>query len=293
MIDDSVDPQETPERSAAPEGRPKKRLLTRRNFMHFGVGAGIGVIGGGAYAWQSHRLELVHTRYELRLGSSRAIHVAAISDLHLAGSPEDYALLLQRVREASPDLILVVGDTVDHPRGYELVSILAEIDAPLGKFACLGNWDCSLHVDEEEVARALARAGVRLLVNEGVQVGGINLVGLDDWVFGVPDLSVVPKFAAAGPTLVMAHCPAIFDDLIAQGDQQDGISPYLVISGHTHGGQIAPFGIAPYTPYGSSRYVQGWYHHAQADLYVMRGIGFSNIQLRIGSRPELTIFELT
>lgn len=70
----------------------------------------------------------------------------------------------------------------------------------------------------------------------------------------------------------------------------------LVLSGHTHGGQVQLAGWAPVTPRGSGRYLEGWYgDHAEdgvPPMYVSRGVGTSGIPVRLGSRPELAVFEL-
>jgi predicted MPP superfamily phosphohydrolase len=61
----------------------------------------------------------------------------------------------------------------------------------------------------------------------------------------------------------------------------------LIVSGHTHGGQLALFGWAPFTPAGSGRFVSGEYVTPLGRLYVTRGLGTSLLPIRLGSRPEL------
>ena len=69
-------------------------------------------------------------------------------------------------------------------------------------------------------------------------------------------------------------------------------APAAILSGHTHGGQIRlPF-YAPYTPYGSGRFVAGWYRDTLAPLYVSRGIGTVTIPARLFCLPELAVFTL-
>jgi hypothetical protein len=65
----------------------------------------------------------------------------------------------------------------------------------------------------------------------------------------------------------------------------------LLLAGHTHGGQVAPFGLALTLPSGSGRYVAGWYRDAGPPMYVSRGIGTSLIPVRLGATPELVRFE--
>ena len=69
-------------------------------------------------------------------------------------------------------------------------------------------------------------------------------------------------------------------------------APFTAFAGHTHGGQIAPFGVALVTPPGSGAYVKGWYGAGGQRLYVSRGLGNSDIPFRIGSPPELALLTL-
>jgi predicted MPP superfamily phosphohydrolase len=83
--------------------------------------------------------------------------------------------------------------------------------------------------------------------------------------------------------LVLAHCPAARDALGLPTEHPAS----LVLSGHTHGGQIAPLGIATWRPTGSGRYVAGWYTDGGPPLYVSRGVGTSLVPVRIGAAPEM------
>ena len=69
-------------------------------------------------------------------------------------------------------------------------------------------------------------------------------------------------------------------------------SAVIVIAGHTHGGQIAPFGKAVVTPSGSGSYIHGWYQSGNTSMYVMRGIGTSGPPIRIGARPEILVLDI-
>jgi uncharacterized protein len=65
-----------------------------------------------------------------------------------------------------------------------------------------------------------------------------------------------------------------------------------VLSGHTHGGQVAPFGLATILPRGCGRYVAGWYRdEGGPPMYVSRGIGTSLVPVRIGATPELVVID--
>ena len=220
----------------------------------------------------------------------RPLRLVQVSDLHLHGIGTRERQLLARIDEARADLIVITGDTVDRPDALPiLAALLAELPSAPRKLAILGNWEHRCGAAGSALARTYERHGVELLVNRSVDVaheGSTLLVtGLDDLMLGRPD----PAVALAAATrrdhhLVLAHCPAARDAL--------GLPPEhaatLVLSGHTHGGQIAPFGVAPWRPAGSGRYLAGWYRDdGGPPLYVSRGVGTSLMPVRIGAVPEM------
>jgi predicted MPP superfamily phosphohydrolase len=116
----------------------------------------------------------------------------------------------------------------------------------------------------------------------------VRVTGFDDIRRGQPD----PVAALAGSEpcdhhLVLAHCPAHRDALDLPAEHPAD----LVLSGHTHGGQVAPGGFALLTPPGSGRYVAGWYRDDGPPLFVSRGIGTSTVPIRLGSAPELACID--
>ena len=138
--------------------------------------------------------------------------------------------------------MFIGGDTIEEAGNKALVDDFAGIDAQIGKFAVLGNWEYEGGCDLELLRRRYALAGVRLLVNETAQWtssmhGTIRIVGLDDLRAGVPRLSLVesPETGGRSATIVLSHCPYLFDQLPPVG--------LLCLSGHTHGGQITPLGL--------------------------------------------------
>jgi uncharacterized protein len=95
--------------------------------------------------------------------------------------------------------------------------------------------------------------------------------------------------------LILAHAPDQHDLFsAAEIDLLKPFQPQLMLSGHTHAGQITFLGWRPILPHGSGRYVQGWYGDSSAlalPLYVSRGLGGSGIRARLGSVPEVALFE--
>ncbi|MFL5577480.1 MAG: metallophosphoesterase [Gemmatimonadaceae bacterium] len=272
--------------------------MTRRRFLARATAAATAAVAGGAGLAGANRLEVRHSGAPSAPGApTGGVRVALLTDMHAPHDWFDFDELARAVADFEPDLLVVAGDAFNRRGDEGLVRAYERLDARAGKFAALGNWEYQSGCDLTRLAREYERAGVRLLVNAAARVdvdgGRIRVVGLDDLLRGRPRLAPLRAAdARADRTLVLAHCPALFDDVAAALGPAD--APHVVLSGHTHGGQIAPFGRALVTPIGSGRFVKGWYAapDARHHLYVSRGLGNSDIPFRIGSRPELALLTI-
>jgi uncharacterized protein len=229
--------------------------------------------------------------------TSPPIRIAFASDLH-AGPATHSRLVADGCRalaDAKPDLLLLGGDFVSfHARHVDrLVPLLGEIDAPLGKFAVLGNHD--LLGDDRYIAERLADAGVRVLMNENARLPAphddVWVCGLDNTEEGMPNAEAA--FAGAdGVRLVLMHSP---DGLRAVGDRTFAAA----FCGHTHGGQfwLGDRALVNFSGPLSRKYLRGGVFHLGAGsggvLLVSRGIGCGNLPMRRGADPEVHICTLT
>ena len=217
------------------------------------------------------------------------LRILQISDLHLRRIGPLEQALVQRVHDSPADVIVITGDSLDGGGSLAtLEDLLRELPRGPRTLAILGNWEHWSRIPLDALARAYGRHGVELLVNRSVEIevhrSRVRVTGLDDLVAGAPDAAAAVRGATpCQHHLVLAHCPAARDSL---GLPQEHAAS-LVLSGHTHGGQVAPFGLAMLTPIGSGRYVAGWYRAGGPPLYVSRGLGNSGLPVRIGSTPEL------
>jgi predicted MPP superfamily phosphohydrolase len=238
------------------------------------------------------------TTTRLTLGSptasgSRAFRVVQISDLHIRELGPLEEAVLGAVQEATPDLVVITGDSVDHQSGLgPLDDLLAGLPGGVRRLAVPGNWEYKARVDTTTLRRHYDRQGVELLVNQSLVIEHadhcLRVTGLDDLVCGTPDPTAA--LTTAEPLmnhLVLAHCPASREAIPMPPKH----AASLILAGHTHGGQVAPGGIALVTPPGSGPYVAGWYHEAGQPLYVSRGLGNSLIPFRLGAMPELVILD--
>ena len=129
-----------------------------------------------------------------------------------------------------------------------------------------------------------------MLINDFSEFQDVVIAGLDDAIYGKP----MPKPLFEGefrpypkdrPTILLCHEPDYAADL------DFGIS--LVVSGHTHGGQICmPFGLPIHLPRLGKNYVSGWYPNEKTPMYVSRGIGMVGLPFRTFCRPEVAILDI-
>lgn len=226
----------------------------------------------------------------------RALRIVFMADLHVGSHTDDVgrlAGLMDSVGRLSPDLVCLGGDYMNgQPFGggrvppETIASILGILAPPLGTYAVLGDHDATYGT--RDVARALRAAGIVVLENEKINIRfqgeTLNLVGVTHDGREVGPLSTCTKLPQ--PTVVLAHDPAAFADLPA--------GPHLMLSGHTHGGQIQlPF-LGPLINASKAplRWTYGKTSEGGRHLYVTSGIGTSALPIRIGIAPELAVIEV-
>lgn len=229
------------------------------------------------------------------------VRIAHLTDLHF-GRMTPLAVqqaAVELTNRASPDLVAMTGDFVCHSQLYldQLVETLKELRAPA--VAVLGNHD--YWSGAAEVEWALLRAGVLVLKNQFtlVRLRGqpIQIVGLDDPYTGHADRERATKGLSLDlPSLALSHVAEEADGLWARGVP-------LVLSGHTHGGQVTFARLHELTigKLAGHRYVHGLYGARRPNgdgptgaVYVSAGIGAAVMPVRLGerSRRELALFEL-
>jgi predicted MPP superfamily phosphohydrolase len=201
----------------------------------------------------------------------------------------------------APDLVALTGDFVH--RGYKHVgaaaAALAALQAPAGVFAVLGNHDYSVrnalglrryrHL-HRAVAHSLTARGIKVLHNQVVPLvrddSMVYLVGVADLWSRCSDIG--RAFAGLSPEIpciTLAHNPRTVERL--QGRRCD-----LMLSGHTHGGQVNWPGVGrPALGRRSRRFAAGLCHYRSTRVYVNKGVGFG-LRFRFGVRPEVAVFTL-
>jgi predicted MPP superfamily phosphohydrolase len=201
---------------------------------------------------------------------------------------------LDHLRQERPDVVVLNGDMTEKVEAMNQVrDFAAEARGSLATVAVLGNWEYRVGAIGAAARATYREAGVDLLINHTrmLDVGGVPLamVGLDDALLGHPDLEQARRGVEPGSTEIWVVHEPIFADTVPKGVTRP---PLMLLSGHTHGGQIRiPF-LPPVKPLGAGRYLEGWYQDTIAPLYVSRGVGTTEIPARFRCPAELPIFTL-
>lgn len=274
------------------------RSMDRRKFLKCVAGSAAATMTlGGAYSLvESSWFHVVEQRIELPdLPSAfKGLRIAFLSDMH-HGPWTGLKYIEQTVAVANalrPDLVVLGGDYCHNGSQFiePCIDVLGDLHAPLGAVAVLGNHD--IWNGPRRTRRAMDRRKIRCLVNESfwLEKNGerILIAGIDDYVQSFPDLErSIEKLSIGDKCMLLSHNPDIADEL-----RDPRIS--LVLSGHTHGGQVNfPLVGAPIIPSCTGgKYVQGLYSLRTGKLFVSRGLGTVTPPVRFNCRPEINLIEL-
>lgn len=231
-------------------------------------------------------------------GKLRLLH---LSDMHVDPMPLDHIAKSVRMGLAlKPDLICLTGDfiTWKYQEWDAYAAILAQLPKTAPTFATLGNHDGgrwarhSGYADTVHVRELLARAKIPLLYNEMLPFehanGRLMLAGLGDW--WADEMNEAKAFKgharkAGVPTVLLSHNPDTKDELAAE--------PWdLMLSGHTHGGQLSlPLIGEPFAPVRDKRYVRDLHRIGDKWLHITAGVGCLHTA-RFNCRPEISLLTL-
>jgi predicted MPP superfamily phosphohydrolase len=254
-----------------------------------GVGLGAGTLAYGA-AYERHDLRLVTLDLPVS-GLPRGfdgLRVGLITDIHHSDtvSADDVARAVTRLHRERPDLVVLGGDYVSFGE-RRFIGPVAELMAPLaqaprGAFAVLGN-----HDDDREVPAALQNQGFTVLRDQrtSVSVNGdtLDIAGLRFWTRRPADLGRVLS-GTSGTTILLAHDPRRLVEAAAFDVQ-------LVLSGHTHGGQVLLPGVGAIAGR-KFPVLSGTGREGNATIFVSRGVGTVYVPVRINCPPEVVVITL-
>ena len=244
----------------------------------------------------ANSIQTVHYDVKLTENPTAKMRVVMLSDLHLGAVNSENRLenIVSAVNAQKPDLVCIAGDIFDNDYSAiqnpdQVVKTLQKISATHGVYACLGNHDAGSEF--REMVSFLDRAGIRLLEDKYAVInGGLILVGRRD---GSPiggnggksrqELSAVLAGADENlPVVIMDHNPANIGEY--QGSKE------LVLSGHTHKGQIFPGNLITGAMYAVD---YGYYKTKQgAQVIVTSGAGTWGLPVRVGTDCEIVCIDL-
>jgi uncharacterized protein len=284
--------------------RLKQRIVarpwTRREIIKVSGASmatiGLGCLGYGAVV----RDNVVISRVEVKLGRLPAefhgFTIAQMSDIHHGPyTGLDYiGRCVEIVNSLNPDIVALTGDFTFAGRHYidPCGEVLKGLKARAGVYAVLGNHD--YYAGAGQVARVLRNAGCEVLVDamDRIEYRGVNLwlVGVDDLYYGTTDVYHLMRDMPREETkIVLSHNPDFIEEFAVANKHID-----LMISGHTHGGQIRfPLIGAPHVSSGyGQRYIMGLNRRGSMQIYTTRGIGTILLPTRFDCPPEIVLFTL-
>lgn len=218
------------------------------------------------------------------------IRIVQISDVHVGLIVREKRLqrLIDRVKEAKPDLLISTGDLLDGELNnvQHLTALFKQINPQFGKYAITGNHEYYAGIDKALHFTKLA--GFEVLRDETREVAGINIVGIDDITGRMGTIvnensrltKAMPATKDGKFVLLLKHQPYVnkFDDFNLQ------------LSGHTHNGQIFPFRFVTRMFFEKN---YGYYELAKNKLlYVSGGAGTWGPPVRVFAPPEITVIDL-
>lgn len=278
----------------------KPRQWNRRDVLKASAASvttiGLGVLGFGCAVRQSVEVSRIDVKLNDLPPGFDGLTIAQLTDIHHGFyTGLDYIhRCVEIVNNLQPDIIALTGDFTYGGKKYigPCAEVLSGLRARVGVYVVLGNHD--YYVGASSVATALKTAGCSVLIDglDRLELRGekLWLAGTDDLYYGTTDikklLSDIPREA---PRIVLAHNPDFIEEFAAKDQRVD-----LMISGHTHGGQIRfPMAGAPHvsSAYGQ-QYIIGLNRKDNTQIYTSRGIGTVLLPTRVDCPPEIVLLTL-
>ncbi|KGI56968.1 metallophosphoesterase [Campylobacter sp. MIT 97-5078] len=286
-----------------PQRRSFIKLIFNFSLLIFGVGL---MLRGWGNAMNVPAVKQVNLSLK---GLKNDLRLVMISDVHLGKNLHDVFLgeLVAKINSLKPDIVVIVGDLIDtKPKELEhYIHKLNDLQSKLGTFYVLGNHEYYRGLDE--VLNVLrTRTNLKILINENVDLGEFNLAGLADlagFYFAndekgvglsglglrsatnfAPDIKATTRNLSPNkPSILLSHQPKSVNVLDVSGFD-------LVLSGHTHAGQVFPFGALVLAQQG---FLYGLYElNQKTRLYVSSGAGFWGPAIRFLAPSEIVLMQI-
>ncbi len=263
--------------------------ISRRNFIK-GILASMAALSLDSLLLEP-QLALMVERIELNFGGQSTLNMALVADTHftLDYISQSIRNAVRVIEDSKPDLIIMAGDMVSSKGGWvsakKFLSWLRSISPVVAVWGNHDHWHLS---DLGARAGELKELDITILVNESLTFEGIHIIGVDDPFTGHSDLGKAVSGVNYGRRILIAHSPQII------GEARNLFE--LILSGHTHGGQVViPLLGPPFIPLPAEyrRYFSGLYTVGNTKLYVNRGLGMSFFPIRFNCPPEVTLLKIS
>ncbi|MGG3623167.1 metallophosphoesterase [Bacillus gobiensis] len=231
-------------------------------------------------------------------GTSRTLSILHLSDFHMENISISPGELYIAASKQPVDIIALTGDFLDRKRSIQklipYLHVFKKINPKYGIFAVFGNHDYVLNSKNFNILKqTLEENGCKTLQNEhaAIDVDGtqLNIIGIDDYSTGRSSISGSYQGMKEGYNLVLTHDPNVVLEM------QDADFDYL-LSGHFHGGQIhwpKPYHLVKMGQLVKMKMVKGLHYHDGKPFYISEGLGQTGVNIRIGSRPEITFHNIS
>lgn len=239
-------------------------------------------------------LSVNHVTISSNAPQEKMLHILQISDMHLENISIDSNELYEKLKNEQIDLIALTGDFLDRkrtiPKLIPYLEVFQKLNPTNGIFAVFGNHDYVLrNKNFEQLRKVLEDYDCRVMQNENdfLEVNGlpVNIIGIDDFSTKRSELKKSYLGTMPGYNLVLTHDP----NIVLKMD--DYHYDYL-LSGHFHGGQIhwpKPYHLVKMGKLVRMKMVKGLQTYQNKTFYISEGLGQTGVNIRVGSRPEITI----
>ncbi len=271
--------------------KPVRAQISPRQLLQLEAILVFAIYGYGLFEAADIRLEHIELASPKITAQTGRIRIVQVSDIHLGLIVSERRLtrIVAKIQEAAPDIVVSTGDLVDGQLSLisREIELLAAINPPLGKIAITGNHE--FYAGAEDALDFTKAAGFKILRHQGMTIGDINVVGVDDpagqFFSKVPsqkESDLLARQPEENFTVLLKHRPDIDPDSLGHFDLQ--------LSGHTHKGQIFPFNLVTWMfypqPAGKLTKLKSGF------LYLSRGTGTWGPPIRFLAPPEITIIDL-
>ena len=269
-----------------------RREFFKKGLDYASVGVAVGLSGRAMYEAKFIELEKVDIKIK---DLKQSYSIVQLSDVHIGGLIDQQFIknLVTRVNILKPDVVVITGDLVDIALHYAKPALeeLKHLETKYGTYFIVGNHEYLHGIDE--IISTVNSMGIKTLENENVYIGkegnGFNLAGVYDQIgyrmeHHEPDLQkALNNKHLNSPTVLLAHQPRFIEEVTSD--------VALVLSGHTHGGQLYPFRVLVKMV---QPYIAGLYKHSEdTQIYVNKGTGFWGPPMRLGASSEITYITIS